>query len=48
MKRDPAPYEVPALPPQPISVDVVREKYMKEGESSETDLLRRVARALAK
>jgi len=47
MKRDPAPYEVPALPPQPISVDVVREKYLKEGETSETDLLKRVARALA-
>ncbi|HET8746551.1 MAG TPA: LAGLIDADG family homing endonuclease, partial [Ramlibacter sp.] len=47
MKRDPAPYEVPALPPQPISVDVVREKYLKEGESSETDLLKRVAKALA-
>jgi ribonucleoside-diphosphate reductase alpha chain len=47
MKRDPAPYEVPALPPQPISVDVVREKYLKEGETSETDLLKRVSKALA-
>ena len=33
MKRDPAPYDIPALPPQPISVDVVREKYLKEGEA---------------
>ncbi|GAB3650385.1 hypothetical protein GCM10028813_18750 [Ramlibacter alkalitolerans] len=35
------------MPPQPISVDVVREKYLKPGETSETDLLRRVAKALA-
>ncbi|GAB3767212.1 adenosylcobalamin-dependent ribonucleoside-diphosphate reductase [Ramlibacter monticola] len=35
------------MPPQPISLDVVREKYLKEGESTETDLLRRVSRALA-
>ncbi|MGV3572890.1 MAG: adenosylcobalamin-dependent ribonucleoside-diphosphate reductase [Ramlibacter sp.] len=36
-----------ALPPQPISQDVLREKYLKPGEHTEEDLLRRVARALA-
>jgi ribonucleoside-diphosphate reductase alpha chain len=47
MKRDPAPHEVPALPAQPISLDVIREKYLKAGESSEADLMKRVAKALA-
>jgi ribonucleoside-diphosphate reductase alpha chain len=47
MKRDPAPHQLPTLPPQPISVDVLREKYLKPGEANETDLLRRVAQALA-
>jgi ribonucleoside-diphosphate reductase alpha chain len=47
MKRDPAPHQIPALAPQPISQDVLREKYLKPGEQSEADLLRRVARALA-
>jgi len=47
MKRDPAPYDVPALPAQPISQDVLREKYLKADETGEADLLRRVARALA-
>jgi ribonucleoside-diphosphate reductase alpha chain len=47
MKRDPAPHQVPALPLQPISVDVLREKYLKADEGSEADLLKRVARALA-
>jgi ribonucleoside-diphosphate reductase alpha chain len=47
MKRDPSPTELPELPAQPISQDVLREKYLKTGESSEVDLLRRVARALA-
>ncbi|NNU43477.1 adenosylcobalamin-dependent ribonucleoside-diphosphate reductase [Ramlibacter montanisoli] len=47
MKRDPSPTELPELPAQPISQDVLREKYLKTGESTEADLLRRVARALA-
>ncbi|HZN47531.1 MAG TPA: ribonucleotide reductase N-terminal alpha domain-containing protein, partial [Ramlibacter sp.] len=47
MKRDPSPTELPELPAQPISQDVLREKYLKPGEGSESDLLRRVARALA-
>jgi ribonucleoside-diphosphate reductase alpha chain len=36
-----------ALPPQPISEDVLREKYLEAGESDLDDLLRRVAKALA-
>lgn len=47
MKRDPSPNTVPALPAQAISLDVLREKYLKGGEQSEADLMRRVARALA-
>lgn len=47
MKRDPSPAELPQLPPQAISLDVLREKYLKPGEATEADLLRRVARALA-
>ena len=47
MKRDPAPSDLAALPLQPISQDVLREKYLKEGEQTEQDLLKRVARALA-
>jgi ribonucleoside-diphosphate reductase alpha chain len=38
---------LPALPPQPISLDVLAEKYCKDGESSADDVFRRVARALA-
>ncbi|WP_404301426.1 adenosylcobalamin-dependent ribonucleoside-diphosphate reductase [Alicycliphilus denitrificans] len=37
----------PSLPVQPISLDVLREKYFKDGESDVEDLYRRVARALA-
>jgi len=47
MKREPDPGDLPALPAQPISVDVLREKYLKNGEATANDLLRRVARALA-
>lgn len=47
MKRDPSPAEAPQLPAQTISQDVLREKYLKPGEHTEADLLRRVARALA-
>lgn len=47
MKREPDPGALPGLPPQPISADVLREKYLKPGESSEKDLFARVARALA-
>lgn len=48
MKREPAASTaLPQLPPQPISRDVLREKYLKEGEATEHDLMRRVARALA-
>lgn len=47
MKRDPSPHQVPSLPVQPISQDVLREKYLKGSEATEADLLQRVARALA-
>ena len=47
MKRDPSPVELPQLPPQAISLDVLREKYLKSGETSIADLQHRVARALA-
>ncbi|MCW5655430.1 adenosylcobalamin-dependent ribonucleoside-diphosphate reductase [Hydrogenophaga sp.] len=36
-----------AIGPQPITLDVLREKYLKAGETSEDDIHRRVARALA-
>ncbi len=45
MRRDDAPGL--ALPVQPISLDVLREKYLKSGETTAQDLFRRVARALA-
>ena len=47
MKREPDPGALPALPSQPISIDVLREKYLKPGEVTEQDLFARVARALA-
>ncbi|CAM3507684.1 LAGLIDADG family homing endonuclease [Paracidovorax anthurii] len=51
MQRDPiaslAPDAAPALPEQPISLDVLREKYLKPGEADAETLYRRVARALA-
>jgi len=37
----------PSLSTQPISMDVLKEKYFKAGESDVEDLYRRVARALA-
>ena len=40
-------HAMPDLPPQPISTDVLREKYLKEGENSIQALFDRVARALA-
>ncbi len=36
-----------ALPPQPVSIDVLLEKYAKHGEQYPDDIRRRVARALA-
>ncbi len=47
MNRDPLPMSSTALPPQPISLDVLREKYLKGDERDIEDLYRRVARALA-
>ncbi|HTH79949.1 MAG TPA: LAGLIDADG family homing endonuclease, partial [Ramlibacter sp.] len=47
MKREPEPGSLPLLPIQPIGLDVLREKYLKPGESNETELFHRVARALA-
>jgi ribonucleoside-diphosphate reductase alpha chain len=45
MKRDDN--TIAALAAQAISLDVLREKYLKPGEETELDLLRRVAKALA-
>ncbi|MBI5277209.1 MAG: adenosylcobalamin-dependent ribonucleoside-diphosphate reductase [Burkholderiales bacterium] len=47
MKREPDPGTVPEVAAQPISIDVLREKYLKAGEATELDLFQRVARALA-
>lgn len=47
MDRDLPLDPMPALPPQPISLDVLREKYLKPGEHGLDDLFDRVARALA-
>ncbi len=45
MKRDASPGSTPAA--QTITQDVLLEKYLKDGETCERDLFRRVARALA-
>jgi len=47
MKREPDHGALPTLPAQPISVDVLREKYLKPGESTIGELFARVARAWA-
>lgn len=47
MKRDPQPGAQNLREPQPISLDVLEEKYLKPGETGLDDLYRRVARALA-
>ncbi|GAA4425296.1 adenosylcobalamin-dependent ribonucleoside-diphosphate reductase [Acidovorax lacteus] len=47
MKRASDPSLSTALPLQPISLDVLREKYLKPGEASVEALYTRVARALA-
>ncbi len=47
MKRDELKVPAQVLPPQPISLDVLKEKYLKGGESDAEDLFKRVARALA-
>ena len=47
MKRDPNPGAQKLREPQPISLDVLEEKYLKPGETGIDDLYRRVARALA-
>ncbi|MGE0099695.1 MAG: adenosylcobalamin-dependent ribonucleoside-diphosphate reductase [Hydrogenophaga sp.] len=47
MKRDALKSGQTTIGQQPITLDVLKEKYLKEGETSETDIYRRVARALA-
>ena len=48
MKRDTNhPHIQHGLPPQAISLDVLKEKYLKNGETSAQDVYLRVARALA-
>ena len=44
MKREPDPGTLPEMPPQPISVDVLREKYLKPGEATEQAQRRLVVR----
>ncbi len=47
MKRDAIKNASTAIGQQPITLDVLKEKYFKDGETSEQDIYRRVARALA-
>jgi ribonucleoside-diphosphate reductase alpha chain len=47
MKRDPVSPSPDLMPVQPISQDVLQEKYLKPGEADVEALYRRVARALA-
>ncbi len=47
MKREPQPPLHPTASLQPISLDVLSEKYLKPGESTVDELYQRVARALA-
>ena len=47
MKREPHTPPSALQPPQPISLDVLREKYLKPGETTVDALYQRVARALA-
>ncbi len=47
MKREPHSPLSPATAVQPISLDVLREKYLKPGETTVEQLYQRVARALA-
>ena len=47
MKRDPSGRPQDLTATQPISHDVLREKYLKPGENGVEDIYRRVARALA-
>ncbi len=47
MKRDALKSAQTAIGQQPITLDVLKEKYLKDGEISEDDIYRRVARAYA-
>ncbi len=47
MKREPQPPLNPTASLQPISLDVLSEKYLKPGETTADELYQRVARALA-
>jgi ribonucleoside-diphosphate reductase alpha chain len=47
MKRESTPSLSPSTSMQPISLDVLREKYLKPGETTADELYTRVARALA-
>lgn len=48
MNREPTARDLlPELDPQPISEEVLREKYLKDGETTREQLFERVARALA-
>lgn len=47
MDRAPRGSRLPELPPQPISLDVLRERYLRPGERGADEVFDRVARALA-